>query len=74
MKVFSKTIEPGAYKPEELLDALRSEQRADVIWTNYEGERVWLTKCPGGITDCCLASEPCPDHAKLTHHAHRTEQ
>jgi hypothetical protein len=42
---------------------------ADRVVTNHFGERVWLTHCEGGITDCCRESAPCEYHARLTHAA-----
>ena len=56
----------------ELLAELRWS--ADTIVTNDFGERVWLRKCEHGITDCCLASEPCDEHALLTHQAPKAKQ
>ena len=53
-------MKPIVGKPQDILDALR--WRADMIITNYEGERVWLKQIKGGITDCCLASAPCQRH------------
>lgn len=53
------------HNPKELLTSLR--WRSDMIITDHFGERVWLTNCPGGITDCCLASDPCDYHARITH-------
>jgi hypothetical protein len=52
---------------QDLLDGLR--WRADQIITNYFGERIWLRQIEGGITDCCLADEPCDYHAGFTHPA-----
>jgi hypothetical protein len=52
-----------------LLDSLRWE--ADMVITNHEGERVWLTECHNesgvqiGITDCCFAADPCDYHGAL---------
>lgn len=53
---------------EALLESLR--WKADMIITNYEGERVWLKELfhegkQIGITDCCAADEPCDYHASL---------
>jgi hypothetical protein len=43
---------------------------ADRIVIEPFGERVWLkNREGGGITDCCLADDPCEYHAKLTHEA-----
>lgn len=52
----------------ELLESLR--WKADMLITNYENERVWLTEkyIDGkriGITDCCLESNPCDYHGNL---------
>jgi|GEM_PF-5449322 len=52
----------------ELLSGLR--WREDMIVTNHEGERVWLKPCVVqgkrlGITDCCLADDPCDYHKAL---------
>ena len=60
------------WEPKDLLASLR--WRADQIIINHFGERVWLRECEGGITDCCLAAEPCDYHAKLTHFAHEACQ
>lgn len=55
--------------PEQILDSLR--WKADMKVTNHFGEVVWLKECFDeagnrvGITDCCLAGEPCPWHAAL---------
>lgn len=57
---------------EELLRDLR--WTADRVITNYSGERVWLTHCDGGITDCCRADAPCSYHASLTNQAWGTVQ
>lgn len=53
----------------KLLDSLR--WREDMIITNHEGERVWLKAHydeqgkRNGITDCCLADDPCDRHASF---------
>lgn len=53
-----------------LLDALRWD--VDQCVVNPFGERVWLKACHDasgrriGITDCCLASEPCERHRMTT--------
>lgn len=59
--------EPEIISPQDLLNELRWD--ADRIVVNHFGERVWLKKIVGGITDCCLASDPCEYHARLTHQA-----
>lgn len=52
--------------PAALLDALRWD--VDQCIVNPFGERVWLKACLDadgkriGITDCCLASDPCSHH------------
>jgi hypothetical protein len=51
----------------ELLKSLR--WGPDQVVLNPFGERVWLKSCPGGITDCCPADDPCEYHARLTHAA-----
>jgi hypothetical protein len=56
----------------ELLESLRWHE--DMVVTNDFGERVWLKKCPGGITDCCPADDPCEFHSQLTHAAPGAKQ
>jgi hypothetical protein len=52
-----------------LMEKLRWD--ADHCVTNYEGERVWLKACLDergnriGITDCCLADDPCEHHREI---------
>jgi len=52
-----------------LLEMLRWD--VDQCVTNPFGEKVWLKACFDdrgnriGITDCCLANEPCEHHAKV---------
>jgi len=59
--------EPEIISPEDLLTELRWD--VDRIITNPFGERVWLKKIVGGLTDCCPANDPCEYHARLTHQA-----
>lgn len=47
---------------------------SDMVIENHFGERVWLRNIPGGITDCCLASQPCDYHCTLTVQAPGTVQ
>lgn len=52
-----------------LLAGLRWD--VDSLITNYEGKRVWLKACTVagvrvGITDCCLAENPCSYHEALS--------
>ena len=57
-------------KPADILSDLR--WTPDRVITNYEGDRVWLKACntiPKGVTDCCLETDPCEYHARLTHAA-----
>lgn len=54
------------WNPAADLDSLR--WREDTVITNHDGERVWLKPMyvdgkRVGITDCCLADEPCDSHA-----------
>ena len=60
--------------PSILLASLR--WGPDQMIVNHFGESVWLRKIEdgSGITDCCLVSEPCPDHAGLTNSAPRDTQ
>lgn len=62
-------------KAEMLREALEDLRwNADRIVTNHFGERVWLTHCAGGITDCCAENSPCDYHAALTNQASGTLQ
>ncbi len=52
----------------KLLDDLR--WKPDMVITNYAGERVWLKEAylngqRVGVTDCCLADDPCDWHSAL---------
>ena len=53
----------------DLLESLR--WGPDMVITNHEGERVWLTEHfdkngkRDGITDCCEEALPCDYHAVL---------
>lgn len=53
----------------ELLESMRWKE--DMVITNHEGERVWLKPCLNnageriGITDCCLADDPCDWHRTM---------
>ena len=56
---------PEKISPDDLLKELR--WHADMVITNYDGDRVWLKDCydglkKAGITDCCLESDPCEWH------------
>jgi hypothetical protein len=62
------------FDPTELLQELRDATSPDRKFMTDFGEHVWLTKCPGGVTDCCLVSEPCDYHASLTHEAPAAKQ
>lgn len=61
-----------AYKAAALLGALRYD--VDQCIVNPFGDRVWLKACHDasdrriGITDCCLASDPC-DHHRMSKEA-----
>lgn len=52
-----------------LMEMLRWDVDSCVVVPS--GERVWLKACLDdkgnriGITDCCLADEPCDHHAKI---------
>lgn len=56
-------------RAKDLLSSLRWCE--DMVITNYEGERVWLKPALDrngkrhGITDCCLADDPCDYHKAL---------
>lgn len=74
LEATSAIIEPGVYDPAALLASLR--RREDQLFWNYADppELVWLKPhVVGGkrigITDCCLAEDPCDHHARLTHPA-----
>jgi hypothetical protein len=59
--------------PAALLAAMR--RAPDTIITEpVFGDRVWLKQIPGGLTDCCLADDPCEYHAKLTNEAPKAKQ
>jgi hypothetical protein len=53
----------------ELLASLRWD--VDQCVTNYDGEQVWMGPALDeqgnriGITECCLANDPCDHHAAL---------
>lgn len=53
----------------KLLNSLRWKE--DMVITNHEGERVWLTPCfdkdgkRTGIWDCCPEADPCDYHRAL---------
>lgn len=77
-KIQSDTVESGTYGSSELLKSLRLTE--DQLFWNYADppELVWLKPCivngrRAGITDCCLAADPCDHHARLTHQAHGTK-
>ncbi len=61
---------PEIVKSADLLSDLRWTADRIVVSPTY-GERYWLKECPGGITDCCPANDPCEYHAKLTHQVMR---
>lgn len=46
--------------PEAVLESLR--RKADTVFTNYDGDTMWLKQLPHGITDCCLVEYPCNRH------------
>ena len=53
---------------EAVLSGLRWQEASVIV--NYEGDRVWLKACflngeRIGITDCCLADDPCKWHESL---------
>ena len=56
--------------PNELLKALRWCEDMIVVSPDT-GERVWLKRVPGGLSDCCDAAYPCEYHARLTNQALR---
>lgn len=62
-------LTPEQREAKELLKSLRWKE--DMVITNYEGERVWLKPALDsngkrhGITDCCLADDPCEWHRTL---------
>ncbi len=37
-----------------------------IISSPDTGERVWLKRVPGGLSDCCDAAYSCEYHARLT--------
>ena len=51
-----------------MLETLR--WKADMVVTNYDGQRVWLKEAYNkgvriGITDCCLEEHPCEWHKAI---------
>lgn len=50
--------------PTELLSSLRWKADMRVISPDH-GEAIYLKDCHGGVTECCLASDPCTWHSPI---------